>query len=400
MPSRNAAAPGPCTGYRVLDFTTMVSGPVCTQVLGDLGADVLKVEAPPVGDPSRVTGSQVRDGMSGYFAQLNRNKQSIVVDLRNEGAAEVAQRLVERADVVVQNFRPGVAERLGIDYESLRQRVPALVYVAITGFGPDGPYADQPAYDHILQGLTAMMPVQGESDSPRMMQSVVVDKASGLAAASAAVAALLARERTGRGQRVDVPMLDAYAAYMLPEILGSNAYPEIAPGDATRSQQIFRTWKTRDGHLVGIVVQDSQFEGFCRMVEREDLLGDDRFSQMANRFANLPAFYELIEAELLKRSTADLVERARRYKVPFGPVHDFEAFLSDPQTRHNQTVYEVVEASGGRTRQLAHAARYGETPATYRLDPPELGEHTDIALAEVGFGADEVAELRAKGVVA
>ena len=163
----------------------MVSGPVCTQVLGDLGADVLKVEAPPVGDPSRVTGSQVRDGMSGYFAQLNRNKQSIVVDLRNEGAAEVAQRLVERADVVVQNFRPGVAERLGIDYESLRQRVPALVYVAITGFGPDGPYADQPAYDHILQGLTAMMPVQGEPDAPRMMQSVVVDKASGLAAASA-----------------------------------------------------------------------------------------------------------------------------------------------------------------------------------------------------------------------
>ena len=186
----------------------MVSGPVCTQVLGDLGADVLKVEAPPFGDPSRVTGSQVRDGMSGYFAQLNRNKESIVVDLRNEEGPAVARRLVAGADVVVQNFRPGVAERLGIDYESLREVSPTLVYVAITGFGPDGPYAEQPAYDHILQGLTGMMPVQGDAQEPRMMQSVVVDKASGLAAASAAVAALLARERTGQGQRVDAERED------------------------------------------------------------------------------------------------------------------------------------------------------------------------------------------------
>jgi len=398
--TNDSSTQGPCSGYRVIDFTTMVSGPVCTQVLGDLGADVLKVEAPPFGDPSRVTGSQVRDGMSGYFAQLNRNKESIVVDLRNEEGPAVARRLVAGADVVVQNFRPGVAERLGIDYESLREVSPALVYVAITGFGPDGPYAEQPAYDHILQGLTGMMPIQGDAQAPRMMQSVVVDKASGLAAASAAVAALLARERTGQGQRVDVPMLDAYAAYMLPEILGSHAFPDVAPGDATTSQQVFRTWKTLDGHLVGIVVQDVQFRGFCQMVEREDLLEDDRFNEMQQRFANLPAFYELIEAELAKRTTEDLVARARRYKVPFGPVHDFPAFLEDPQTRHNQTVYQASDPSGAATRYLAHAARYEQTPASHRRGPPRLGEHTGEALAAAGLDAAEIARLRETGVVA
>jgi crotonobetainyl-CoA:carnitine CoA-transferase CaiB-like acyl-CoA transferase len=338
--------------------------------------------------------------MSGYFAQLNRNKESIVVDLRNEEGPAVARRLVAGADVVVQNFRPGVAERLGIDYESLREVSPTLVYVAITGFGPDGPYAEQPAYDHILQGLTGMMPVQGDAQEPRMMQSVVVDKASGLAAASAAVAALLARERTGQGQRVDVPMLDAYAAYMLPEILGSHAFPDVAPGDATTSQQVFRTWKTQDGYLVGIVVQDVQFRGFCQMVEREDLLEDERFNEMQRRFANLPAFYELIEAELAKRTTEELVARARRYKVPFGPVHDFPAFLEDPQTVHNQTVYQASEPSGAMTRYLAHAARYEQTPASHRRGPPQLGEHTEEALAAAGLDAAEVARLRERGVVA
>jgi len=398
--SDTSAPDGPCSGYRTVDFTTMVSGPICTQVLGDLGADVIKVEAPPFGDTSRVTGSSVRDGMSGYFAQLNRNKRSIVLDLRRDEGRNVARRLVAGADVVVQNFRPGVAERLGIDYESLREVAPGLVYVAITGFGPDGPYADQPAYDHILQGLTGMMPVQGDPDRPRMIQSVVVDKASGLAAASATVAALLARERTGRGQRVDVPMLDAYAAYMLPEILGTQAFPELPPGDASISQRIFRTWETKDGHLVGIVVQDSQFEGFCQMVEREDLLEDERFNAMEARFANLPAFYELIEAELRKRTSAELVDRARRFRVPFGPVLDFEGFLSDAQTQHNQTIYEVTDAAGRHTRHLAHAARYAETPASHRLDPPRLGAHTDSLLLQAGFADDEIARLRAAGVVA
>jgi len=390
---------GPCDGYRVIDFTTMVSGPVCTQVLGDLGADVVKVEAPPFGDPSRVTHSQVRDGLSGYFAQLNRNKRSLVLDLRGERGRQVALRLCAGADVVVQNFRPGVAERLGIGYEALRALRPELIFVAITGFGPDGPYATQPAYDHVLQGLTGMLPVQGSPEAPRMIQSVVVDKASGLAAAQATVAALLARERSGRGQRVDVPMLDAYAAYMLPELLGAYSFPDLPPGDPSIAQRFFRTWATADGFVVGIVVQDAQFEGFCRMVEREDLLEDPRFGSLAGRFQNLAEFQDAVEAELRKWTSAELVERARRFEVPFAPVLDFEGFLADAQTRHNQTVYERVDGEGRALRQLAHAARYAETPASHRLDPPALGAHGDAVLAEAGFDVDEIARLRDEDVV-
>jgi crotonobetainyl-CoA:carnitine CoA-transferase CaiB-like acyl-CoA transferase len=396
---RGADPGGPCTGYRVIDFTTMVSGPICTQALGDLGADVVKVEAPPLGDASRVTGSTKRDGMSGHFAQLNRNKRSTVIDLQRDEGREVARRLVSGADVVVENFRPGVAERLGIGYERLRALVPELVYVAISGFGPSGPYAELPAYDHIVQGLAGMMPIQGDGDGPRMMQSVVVDKATGLAAASAAVSALLVRERTGQGQRVDVPMLDVFAAYMLPEVVGSNAFPEQPITDNPSTRQIFRTWKTRDGHIVGIVVQDSQFRGFCRMVEREDLLEDERFAKIEARFANLQAFYGLMEAEFLKWPSAVLIDRARRHGAPFGPVHDFEAFLHDPQTAHNQTVFEVEDAAGQRMRQLTHPAHYARTPASYRRDPPRLGEHTDELLQEAGLDPAEIEQLRQMGAV-
>ena len=371
----------------------MVSGPVCTQYLADLGADVVKVEA-PVGDPSRVTGSTHRKGLSGFFAQLNRNKRSVVIDLRADGGPDVARRLAAKADVVVENFRPGVADRLGIGYETLRALNPRLIYAAISGFGPSGPYSAHPAYDHILQGLTGMMPIQGGEEEPRMFQSVVVDKASGLAAGSAILAALLGRERSGgEGQRVDVPMLDAYAAYMLPESLGSHAYPELPAGNSNTSQ-IFRTWKTRDGFIVGIAVQDSQFQGLCRAIEREDLLEDERFARMEARFQHVEEVYTILQEEFLKWDTAEIVERARHFGAPFGPVHDFEGFLSDPQTRHNGTVFEVADEAGDVTRYLTHAARFSKEAPSFHLEPPSLGQHTDEVLEQVGFSASEIQSLR------
>ena len=393
-----SSATGPCLGYRVLDFTTMVSGPVCTQYLADLGADVVKVEAPG-GDPSRITGSLQRKGVDGFFVQLNRNKRSIVIDLRKPEGRELARSLARAADVVVENFRPGVAERLGIGYEELRALNPRLIYVAISGFGPDGPYARHPAYDHILQGLTGMMPAQGGEAGPRMFQSVVVDKASGLAAGSATLAALLGRERSGgEGQRIDVPMLDAYAAYMLPESLAGRSFPERSPGEG-KTNQIFRTWQPRDGHIVGIAVQDSQFEGLCRAIEREDLLEDPRFSGIAARFQNLGEMYAILEQEFMKWSSAELVERARRFGAPFGPVHDFEAFLGDPQTLHNGTVFEVEDADGDRTRYLRHAARFSRDAPVFHRPPPALGEHGDEVLLEAGLAEAEIASLREAGVL-
>lgn len=382
----------------MLDFTTMVSGPVCTQYLADLGADVIKIEA-PAGDASRHTASAQRKGMAGFFAQLNRNKRSLVIDLRNPEGVSLVHRLAKGADVVVENFRPGVADRLGIGYDALRARNPKLIYTAISGFGTTGPYAGHPAYDHIVQGLTGMMPAQGGDGPPRMLQSVAVDKASGFAAGAATVAALLARERDGgEGQRVDVPMLDAYAAYMLPEAVGSDAFPELTPPKSP-APQIFRTWETKDGHIVGIVVQDKQYEGLCKMIEREDLMDDERFATLIPRFQNVDALYAIMQNEFLKWPAAVLVERARRHGVPFGPVHDFEGFLRDPQTEHNGTVFEVEDADGDRTRYLTHPARFAQTPAVFTRPPPALGEHTDGVLTEAGFANDEVSALRASGAL-
>ena len=376
----------------------MVSGPVCTQYLADLGADVVKVEA-PVGDPSRITAGAQRKGMSAFFAQLNRNKRSIVIDLRKEAGAELARRLAATADVVVENFRPGVAERLGIGYETLRASNPRLVYVAISGFGPDGPYASYPAYDHILQGLTGMMPVQGGEGEPRMIQSVAVDKSSGLAAGSATLAALLGRERSGgEGQRIDLPMLDAYAAYLLPESLAGHAFPERRPGSG-KTDQIFRSWKTKDGHVVGIAVQDAQFEALCRALEREDLLADERFASIPARFENLEAMYAILEQEFSKWPSEEVVERARALGAPFGPVHDFQGFLDDPQTLHNGTVFEVADADGDRTRYLRHAARFSRDAPVFHLPPPALGEHGEEVLREAGLGDEELESLREAGAL-
>jgi crotonobetainyl-CoA:carnitine CoA-transferase CaiB-like acyl-CoA transferase len=393
-------APGPCQGIRALDFSKMVSGPICTQYLGDLGADVLKVEPPGLGDSSRAAGLRYPDGMTGQFLQLNRNKRSIALDLRAEGGVEVAHRLAAGVDVVVENFRPGVAERLGVDYETLSGVNPGLVYVAISGFGPDGPYAELPAYDHVIQGLAGFMHVQGDDASPAMIQCVAVDKLSGLLAGSAAVAALLARERNGgRGQRVDVPMLDAFAAYIHVESLSARSYVE-QPSQASPARQMFRAWRTKDGWLSGIAVEDSQFQGLCRALEREDLLEDERFARMSERFGNVRELYAILEEEFRRWPTDEIVERVRRYGAPFGPVHDVDAFLSDPQVEHNRTVFEAPGPGGLPMRYLTHPARYARTPASLRHAPPRLGEHTDESLRAVGYSDVEIAELRERRVVA
>jgi crotonobetainyl-CoA:carnitine CoA-transferase CaiB-like acyl-CoA transferase len=391
------AARGPLAGYRVLDLSTVVSGPVCTQYLGDLGADVLKLE-PPGGDPQRRTGGHMRGGVTGFFTQLNRNKRSLVVDLQAADGSALARRIARRCDVLVENFRPGVADRLGVGWDALRGENPRLVYAAISGFGPDGPYAQLPAYDHIVQGLTGMMPVQGGDGPPRMLQSVVCDKATGLAAGAAIVAALLVRERSGRGQRIDVPMLDAYAAYMLPEALGPYAFPErdYIPNAGPK---VFRNWKTRDGWAVGIVIQDVQWRALCRVLERPELASDPRFATLEARFKHIDEMHAIMEEGFARLDTAELVERARREGAPFGPVNDLGAFLADPQVRHSGTVFEMPDAAGNVTRYLAHPARYSQTPAAFQRDPPPLGGHTDEILREAGLGDGEIAQLRARRIV-
>jgi crotonobetainyl-CoA:carnitine CoA-transferase CaiB-like acyl-CoA transferase len=387
---------GPIEGIRVVDFSTVVSGPVATQALGDLGAEVIKVEA-PIGDFSRLAGGEPHAGLTGFFVANNRNKRSIVLDLKQPAAVEVARDLAASADVVLENFRPGVADRIGIGYEALRRRNARLIYVAISGFGPDGPYAPLPAYDHIIQALTGFMYTQGADDEPRMIQCVAADKLAGVYAANAVLAALLARERTGDGQRVDVPMLDVYASYILSEAMGPRAFVD-APRPPMGAP-LFRTFRTADGWVAGIVTRDEQLHALCRALARPDIAEDERFATLAQRFQHLDEFYAVLEEALRTHPTEAFVARAREEGAPFAPVLDVEASLRDPQFVHNGTVEVHAVKDAGPVRFLRPPLRFEKTPARIRRPPPRLAENTDEILAEIGYDPRRIDALRSDGVL-
>ncbi|MCZ6831592.1 MAG: CoA transferase [Gammaproteobacteria bacterium] len=394
---------GPCAGFTVLDFSSMVSGPLCGQNLGDLGADVIKIESLS-GDTARWLGPPERAGLNGFFTQHNRNKRAIALDLKSEQGREIAQELARRADVVIENFRPGVADRLGIGYEQLKQDNPGLVYVSISGFGPDGPYANQPVYDLMIQGMSGMMPIQGGDGPPQMFKSVIADKNAAITAASCTLAALLARERDsgqgrGLGQHVQVPMLNAYAQLTMPDNMTTESFQPKPEFEGT-IPDMFRVWECSDGHLVGMVILDKQYQGLCDCLGREDLAQDERFVEMGARMQNNHALNEILAEEFRKWACQELLQKLREHQVPFAPVYDVQDFMADPQVAHNRTVFDAEDPQGGTTRYIRHPGVYEKTPATLRRHPPRHGEHTDEILLEAGFSAEQVAGWREAGVIA
>ena len=393
-------ARGPLAGIRILDLSAVVSGPLCTQVLGDLGAEVIKLEAPR-GDTTRWMGPPAKEGLNGWFTQFNRNKRSIAIDLKTAEGQEVARRLAREVDVVVENFRPGVAERLGVGYEKLVEENPALIYVAITGFGPEGPYRDLPAYDTVIQGIAGFMPSQGGSGTPQLVHSIVADKASALTAVYAVMAALLARERgDGRGQRIDVPMLDAFAAFMLPDVFTAETFvPKEGPELPFSPADLHRTWETADGYVVLLVLEDRQFQALCRALDREDMIDDPRCANLLTRIQHAQELFPMLEEAIKKWPTQELIERARRFGAPVAPVNGIEEFLADPQVAANRTVFETEDAEAGRLRLFRNPVRFARTPANHRRNPPRLGEQTDEILREAGYDDAQIAKLRADGAI-
>jgi crotonobetainyl-CoA:carnitine CoA-transferase CaiB-like acyl-CoA transferase len=390
---------GPCAGFRVLEFGTMVSGPLAGQNLGDLGADVIKVET-LMGDTARWTGPPERDGLNGFFSQFNRNKRALSVDLKSDQGREIVQNLARSADVIMVNYRPGVMDRLGLGYEELSKHNPGLVYVAVSGFGPDGPYADQPVYDLVTQGMSGAAPSLGSDGKPRLIQSIVADKNAAITAASAALAALLARERNGgEGQLVHVPMINAYAQLTLPDMMSQEAFRPKQEGTPI-IPNIFHVWTCKNGYLVGMPIEDKQYANLCLALGRADLAEDERFKRIGDRLANTDEMIALIDEEIGKWDWQEALAILRQHDVPFAPVYDLEDFMADPQVKHNRTVFDAEDPRGGTIRYVRHPGIYEKTPATLRRHPPRYGEHTNEILLEAGLSEEEISNLRESAVIA
>lgn len=400
MKGASPSRPGPLAGLRVLDLTSVVSGPMCTQQLGDLGADVIKLESPG-GDQTRYSGAPFKEPLfSAMHTQMNRNKRSLVVDLKHDAGRQLVLDSIGGFDILVENFRPDVLPRLGLSYATLSERNPALVYCSINGFGADGPYASLPAYDQLMQGLVGCMPAQGAGGAPVAVNGPIADKTAAVTATSAILAALVARERDpdGRGQHVEVAMIDAYAAFALPDPMTPRAFPPHVE-ETAMSAAFFTPWETADGHVVGLIIQDHQFAALCRVLDRPDLAADPRFAEMGPRLGNYVELAGLLREDVRTWPSDRLIERAREEGAPFGPVNDVDAFLADPQVRHRNLVQVIDDERFGETAYLSPPWRFERTPASIDRHAPRLGEHSAEILRELGLSDAEIDTLRESGAI-
>ncbi|MGH2454232.1 MAG: CaiB/BaiF CoA transferase family protein [bacterium] len=393
---------GPLDDLLVIDLTRALAGPYCTLMLGDMGARVIKVETPGGGDDTRGWGPPFVEGESTYFLSVNRNKESLTLNLKDERGREILHRLLARADVLVENFRPGIMDRLGFGYAEVHERYPPLVYASISGFGQDGPLRERVAYDLILQGMGGLMGMTGEEGGPPVKVGVAItDICAGMFAAFGILAALRARARTGGGQWVDAAMLDGQIAWLTsqagayfatgenPRRLGS-AHPSIVP---------YQAFRTADGYLNVAVGSEAIWERFCAALGRPALPADARFRTNPDRVRHRDALVEILEGIFAAQPTAHWRGRLDQAGVPNGPIYALSDLFADPQVRHRGMAVELQHPRVGRLRQTGLPVRLMETPGSIRTPPPLLGEHTDAILRELGCDTAAIALLRSQQIV-
>lgn len=395
-------AAGALSGIRVVDLTRALAGPYCTMMLGDHGADVIKVELPGVGDETREWAPPHINGVSAYYLSINRNKRSITIDLKHPEGKKLLERLIERADVVVENFSPGTLERLGFGPARIREIDRRVILCRISGFGQDGPGRAWPAYDLIVQGMGGMMSLTGQPGGvPTMVGVPEADMIAGMFGAFAIVAALHARERTGEGQVIDATMIGGQVALLSRQAAryfadGTVPHPE---GNVHASIVPYQTFHAADGFVNVCCGNNALFERMCRALDLEDLTADARFADNSKRVAHRDTLVPLIERRLSELPKADVVRRLREANVPVGPINDLHEVFTDPVVRHLGLIAEMEHPAAGRVRAPGIPVRMTATPPSVRRHPPVLGEHTDELLGEIGLSGEEIEALKREGVV-
>lgn len=410
-PQSTPAAPGPLAGIKVLDLSRVLAGPWCSQMLGDLGADVIKVEQPGQGDDTRRWGPPFLDdgsNDSAYYLCANRNKRSIAVNMADPEGAALIRRLAEDADIVVENFRVGGLVKYGLDYASLKAIKPDVIYCSITGFGQDGPYKDKGGYDFLVQGMSGLMSVTGRPDGepgagPMKVGIPISDLTTGLYATIAVLAALNHRNSTGEGQHIDCALLDTQVSLlanqasnymnggMIPRRLG-NQHPNTVP---------YQDFSCSDGDILVALGNDRQFRAFCDLLSVPELGTDERFANSGGRSVNRSALLEQLYPVIAKWKSDDLLAAMEAAKLPGGRVNEIPQVLADPQIAARGMVKDMTRSDGTAVKVLGFPAKFSASPASYRHAPPRSGEDTVAVLTEkLGLSADEIANLRTAGVIA
>lgn len=393
----------PLEGIRVLDFSRVLAGPFCSMMLGDLGAEVIKVEEPNIGDETRRYGPPFIKGESSYFLSLNRNKKSLTVNLKSEEGKTIIHRLTPYVDVVIENFRPGVAEKLDIHYAQLKKYHPQLIYCSVSAFGQDGPYREEGGYDNIIQGLSGLMAVTGEKNGPPIKVGIpICDILGAVFSAFAIMAALWIRKEKRIGQWIDISLLDCqvstltywagrfFATGEVPERMGTG-HPQIVP---------FQAFQTADLYINVAVPNEKLWKKFCNALGREDLSRDPRFCSNENRVKNRSELVFLLQEIFLKKKSSDWVEVLKKEDIPCAPILAIDKVLNDPHVLFRKMVEEIDHPSAGKFRLLGIPYKFSATPAEIRWPPPRLGEHTEEILAEyLRYSPHQIEKLKTDGII-
>jgi crotonobetainyl-CoA:carnitine CoA-transferase CaiB-like acyl-CoA transferase len=393
---------GPLAGLTILDLTRVLSGPYCTMLLADMGARVIKIEHPGGGDDTRAWGPPFAGAESAYFLSINRNKESVTLDFKTPEGRDILERLAGRADVLVENFRPGTLARAGFDYTAIASRHPRLVYCSISGFGQTGPRRDQPGYDAVIQAEGGLMSVTGDPDGPAYRVGLAIaDLVAGLMAAQGIALALLARQRTGRGQYVDISMLDGVVS-----LLSYHASTYLTTGATSRrvgnrhaTIAPYDTFPAEDGEFFLAVGNDDQFGRFCGVAGLPDLPRDERFATNPARVVNRDALVALLLPVLRTRPRAGWIAALTEAGVPCGAVREVPEVMSDPQIAARRMIEAVQHATLGELKVLGVPIKLSETPGTVRTAPPTLGQHTLAVLRELEFSVDTIEQFKRRGVI-